>query len=150
MPSGENKFYVDHPQSNAYFSKFIGEELVPFTRRSFPLSTKREDTFIGGLSMGGYGAMVNGLKYHEIFGSIVALSSAFILDLIVRSNDNSSNPLHRRSYYESIFGNLDEIKGNDKDYIALVNRLEISQIPDIYMACGTEDSLLYRFNVKFH
>ena len=150
MPSGENKFYVDHPQSNAYFSKFIGEELVSFTRRSFPLSTKREDTFIGGLSMGGYGAMVNGLKYHETFGSIIALSSAFILDLIVRSNDNSSNPLHRRSYYESIFGNLDEIKGSDKDYIALVNRLEISQIPDIYMACGTEDSLLYRFNVKFH
>lgn len=55
MPFGENKFYVDHPQSNAYFSKFIGEELVSFTRRSFPLSTKREDTFIGGLSMGGYG-----------------------------------------------------------------------------------------------
>lgn len=150
MPSGENKFYVDNPKSNEYYSKFIGEELVEFTRKSFPLSHKREDTFIGGLSMGGYGAMVNGLKYHDTFGAIIALSSAFILDLIVRSSDKAENPLHRKSYYESVFGDLDQLKGSDKDYEALLSKLDVEQVPDIYMACGTEDRLLYKFNEQFH
>ena len=49
---------------------------MEFTRRTFPLSSKREDTFIGGLSMGGFGAIVNGLKHPETFGAVCALSSA--------------------------------------------------------------------------
>ena len=64
MPSGENKFYVDNEKSHEYYSRFIGEELVEVTRQLFPLSLKREDTFIAGLSMGGYGAIINGLKYY--------------------------------------------------------------------------------------
>ena len=63
MPSGENKFYVDNEKSHEYYSKFIGEELVDVTRRLFPLSKQKEDTFIAGLSMGGYGEITNGLKY---------------------------------------------------------------------------------------
>ena len=47
-------------------------KLVELTRRMFPLSDRREDTFLGGLSMGGFGALRNGLKYCETFGSIVS------------------------------------------------------------------------------
>ena len=42
----------------------------------FPLSHKKEDTFIAGLSMGGFGALRNGLKYYDTFGYIAALSAA--------------------------------------------------------------------------
>lgn len=52
MPAGENSFYVDNKKASALYGTFIGKELVDFTRRTFPLSTKREETFIGGLSMG--------------------------------------------------------------------------------------------------
>ena len=75
MPSGENKFYVDNENSHEYFSQFIGEELVQITRAMFPLSHEKSDTFIAGLSMGGYGAIINGLKYHQTFGYIAALSA---------------------------------------------------------------------------
>ena len=68
MPSGANMFYMDHPEVNENYSEFIGKELVKITRRMFPLSHKKEDTFIAGLSMGGYGAIRNGLKYHDTFG----------------------------------------------------------------------------------
>ena len=57
MPSGENGFYLDQPDQGRNYAAFIGEELVNITRKMFPLSRKREDTFIGGLSMGGYGAI---------------------------------------------------------------------------------------------
>ena len=45
MPSGANMFYMDHPDANENYSEFIGKELVKITRRMFPLSHKKEDTF---------------------------------------------------------------------------------------------------------
>lgn len=150
MPSGENKFYVDHPHSNDNFGKFIGEELVEFTRRTFPLSKKREDTFIGGLSMGGYGALRNGLKYNQIFGSIVALSSGLILDGVYNSKYDDPNPIGNRYYYESIFGDIDKLKGSDMDYYHLIDSTKPEDLPNIYMACGTEDVLLFKQNEEFH
>ena len=50
LPAGENSFYVDHPGSSRNYGAYIGRELVDFTRRTFPLSTRREDTFAAGLS----------------------------------------------------------------------------------------------------
>ncbi len=79
LPSGENSFYLDVPvKDGCYgdFSEYIGRELVEVTRRMFPLSDRREDTFIGGLSMGGYGACRNGLKYCGTFGKVAMLSAA--------------------------------------------------------------------------
>lgn len=145
MPSGENKFYVDNERTLEYFSKFIGEELVEVTRAMFPLSHKREDTFIAGLSMGGYGAIVNGLKYHNTFGYIAGLSSALILEQAIHSKDGDEIPyLNKRTYMESVFGDLNQLKGSDKDYKALILKLkkENQPIPHIYLACGTEDFLI--------
>jgi S-formylglutathione hydrolase FrmB len=56
MPAGENCFYVDSGDDVLGYGRYIGEELVEYTGRIFRLSDKREDTFIAGLSMGGYGA----------------------------------------------------------------------------------------------
>ena len=77
MPSADNSFYIDYDMlPNSEYGKFVGEELVQVTRAMFHLSNKREDTFIAGLSMGGFGAIRNGLKYSETFGYIAGLSSA--------------------------------------------------------------------------
>ncbi|WP_077894796.1 alpha/beta hydrolase [Clostridium felsineum] len=144
MPSGENKFYVDNINSGDLFGQFIGEELVEKTRDLFPLSTKREDTYIGGLSMGGYGSLVNGLKYHETFSHICALSPALILDMVLNSSNNAEMPVFRRCYFETIFGNIDELIGSDKDYKALITKLieEKVELPKIWISCGTEDTSL--------
>lgn len=144
MPAGENRFYVDNPREGAYFGEFIGKELVEFTRKMFPLSDRREHTFIAGLSMGGYGAIRNGLKYHDTFSHIAGLSSGIMLDDILHSDNASPMPFMRRSYYESVFGDLDKLKGSDMDYEALILDLKKKkeQIPRIYLCCGTEDFLL--------
>ena len=70
IPCGENSFYVDNKKAHAYYGEYVGQELLDITRNIFPLSDKREDTFIAGFSMGGYGAIRNGLKYHENFSKI--------------------------------------------------------------------------------
>ena len=57
MPSGENSFYLDNPLSSNFFGTYVGEELPDMMRRMFRLSDMREDCFISGLSMGGFGAL---------------------------------------------------------------------------------------------
>jgi len=144
MPSADNSFYVDNEKMGAMYGDFFGRELVEFTRQLFPLSDKREDTFIGGLSMGGYGAIRNGLKYHETFGAIAALSSALVLEGAVNSTDDTPTIIGRRSYFEAVFGDLDKLLGSDNDPKALVSSLQNSgaKIPDMYICCGTEDFLI--------
>ena len=145
MPSGENKFYVDNEASLDMYGVFIGEELVRFTRELFPLSRDRKDTFIAGLSMGGYGAIRNGLKYADTFGYIAGLSSALIQEEVLASTyDIRNSPFGSRKYYESVFGDINKLQGSDMDVCALVkNRLaENKPIPNIYIACGTEDMLI--------
>lgn len=144
MPSGENMFYVDQPKPHNMYGEYIGHELVELTRRMFPLSRKREDTYIAGLSMGGYGALRNGLKYHETFGCIAGLSSATIIDDVNERTDDSPFFLQKRSYAESCFGDLSKVIGSDMDPKWLAKQLTEtkSDVPKIYMCCGTDDFLL--------
>ena len=109
MLSGENKFYVDNPVSNEMYGTFIGKELVDFTRRSFPLSRNREDTYIGGLSMGGFGSIVNGLQNPETFGGGLRLSSALILDKAASMTEYTDFLMDNKGYYESVFGDLGQL-----------------------------------------
>lgn len=146
IPCGENSFYVDNPKAHAYYGEYVGQELLDITRNIFPLSHRREDTFIAGFSMGGYGAVRNGLKYHENFSKIGMISAALITDDIVNYTDDD-NVLRSRDFYESIFGDLDELKGSDMDPKALIERCP--NVPDIYMACG-EDDFLFEKNSDFH
>lgn len=145
MPSGENRFYVDDAKSGEGYGAFIGEELPAMCRKMFPLSGKREDTAIAGLSMGGYGAMRNGLKYADTFGHVAALSAAFLLDRpsLVPGDDDSPSFVQRPGYYEAVFGDPAALPGSDKDYRALaLAAKENGNLPNLYIACGTEDELL--------
>ena len=146
IPCGENSFYVDHEASHRFYGEYVGQELLDITRNIFPLSDKREDTFIAGFSMGGYGAIRNGLKYSQNFSKIGMISAALITDDIV-DYTSDSNVLRSRQFYETVFGNLDELQGSDMDPKALIENCD--DIPDIYMACGVGD-FLFEKNVDFY
>lgn len=151
MPTGDNSFYIDDTDMGALYGEFVGKELVEITRKMFHLSDKKEDTFIGGLSMGGYGAIRNGLKYSDTFGRIIALSSALITYNIAGIPEDYKDPVADYKYYTRVFGDLNKLIGSDKDPEAIAHNLKESgkDIPKIYMACGTEDFLLNE-NRKYH
>lgn len=150
MPEGENSFYTDDAAREALYSTFICVELVDFARRTFPLSDKREDTVIGGLSMGGYGAIRNGLLHSDVFGSIFAFSSALITEGVSKMKPGDCNTVAKYEYYHSVFGELEKLIGSDKDPAWLAKQArDADTVPSIFMACGTEDFLLEE-NRAFH
>ena len=137
MPSGDNAFYVDRPATGNRYGAFIGEELVEVTRRMFPLSRKREDTFIGGLSMGGFGAMRNALAYPDTFGAVISFSG--VLELFKEWEKAPKDA--DCSFQEGIFGPFDKAVNTDKNPIWLAKNLKTNR-PKVYIACGTEDTLI--------
>lgn len=151
MPSGDNNFYLDQKEKGEWYGEFIGNELLEMTRKLFHLSNRREDTYIGGLSMGGFGAIRNGLKYSDNYGGIIALSSALITNKIAGISPGYKDNIASYGYYRNVFGDLKQLRGSDNDPEALITQLknESKTIPNIYMACGTEDFLLEE-NRDFH
>lgn len=136
MPAGENGFYVDDSHSRRNYSQFIGSELVEVTRKMFPLSTKREDTYIAGLSMGGFGALYNGIRFNDTFSKIGAFSFALVNEI---RQDGSDEELE---YIRAVFGlDISEIRESDKDPRYLIENIK-GGIPQMYIACGSEDFVL--------
>lgn len=144
MPNGENSFYLNGLSTGHAFQTMLGEELVDYVRKTFRLALKPEDTCIAGLSMGGFGALHTGLAYPQTFGKIGAMSSALIVHEVAQMQPGSHNGFANYEYYRECFGEPSLLLESDKNPETLIRKLRASgqKIPEIYMACGTEDFLI--------
>lgn len=152
MPSGENSFYLDAKGTGRGYGTLMGEELVDYLRHTFRLAMKPEDTFIGGYSMGGFGALHTALAYPQNYSRLIALSSALIVHQVATMTpDMPGNPMADYDYYASTFGDPQLVEASDNNPEVLIRKLKESgtPIPGIYMACGTEDFLIEP-NREFH
>ncbi len=144
MAGGDNSFYLNSKGTGNAYETFVGKEIVEYTRGTFGLSDKKEDTFIGGLSMGGFGAIHTGLCYPQTFGKMFGLSSALIIHDIEGMKPGESNGVADYDYYERIFGDLDHLDESMNNPEAVIRkRLKAGEkIQPIFMACGAEDFLI--------
>lgn len=144
MPSGENSFYLNQKGTGRAYADFIGKELVEFVGKTFGLAKKKEDTYIAGTSMGGFGAIHTGLQYNMTFEKVVAFSSALIIHEIKNQKPGFHNEVADYDYYTQVFGNLCQLENSENNPEYLVRELKKRKdvIPAIFMTCGTEDFLL--------
>ncbi|MBT3379663.1 MAG: esterase family protein [Lentisphaerae bacterium] len=142
MPDGFRGFYTNQEEGPAYAS-YMAKELPAFVERHFAASPAREQRCVGGLSMGGYGALRLALGYPERYVSTNSHSGAVLfghLSCAELERDNAE--------FRQIFGA--DPKGSEHDLIALSRRAEQRQvIPEIHIDCGTEDVLIEQ-NREFH
>ena len=132
MPQVNRSFYADEKQGNAYWT-FVAEELPAIARSFFPLSGLRSETFVAGLSMGGYGAFKLALRHPDRFAAAASLSG--VLDIAARSRRGD-----REIEFGRIFG--ERLSGTDDDLLHLVAGADVASLPELYACCGTEDELL--------
>ena len=145
-PTGENGFWLNGLSTGHAYQSFVGEELLSFVRRTFGLATKRENTFICGLSMGGFGALHTALAYPNVFSKAIALSSALIEKEVSGMKPGSHNDFANYEYYRECFGEPEKVMESENAPETLVKKIIAAggamPMPEIYMACGTEDFLL--------
>lgn len=135
MPNGQNAFYVDHPERNANYSKFIGEELIERTRDMFRLSEKREDTYIAGISMGGYGALLSGLRYNKVFSKVAAFSPAADPHMLLTAPGGGFG----NGEFANMFGNFEEYEKSPWNIARTYAEADKKDIPELFIGCGDRD-----------
>ena len=157
MPTTGNSFYLDKGYEGGNFCTYIGEELPDFINKVFGFCESRENTLIGGLSMGGYGSIHTALTYPDRFSGVIALSSALVIKAVASDHrfavkdetaeDQEDDPVRDvlpKGMLLDIYGDPDKLVGSEKDPEAQYLKLKKAgaDIPKIYLAIGTEDSLL--------
>lgn len=138
IPDGDNSWYLDKPERLAFYSQYIGQELLDYTRSILPLSDKREDTYIGGISMGGYGAMVHGFRYADKFSKIVAMSPAMDIFSVI-----GENPLYGE-IFSATFGSQDDYYQSTNHPLTGLDQLleKEGEVPELFITCGRQDELV--------
>ncbi len=145
MPAVNLSFYTNMVYGPRYFD-YIAEELPQIMQDFFPISGKREDNFICGLSMGGYGAMKVGLTKAENYSAIGCFSAG---NFVYRDAGNShklNDRPGRPSLNMAVFGveDMSELKNTEHDlfYLARKNLDEGKTLPRIFHTCGKDDFLI--------
>lgn len=144
MPNVHRSFYANTRYGFNYYT-YITEELPHIVRSYFPLSDRREDNAIAGLSMGGYGAFMIALRNPGAFSAAASLSGALDLDLVYDPEDES-----KRQLFMQNFGNKEEFTSSDYNLYNVVEKQVKAgvKLPRLFQCCGTED-FLYPANLKF-
>ena len=141
VPEVQRSFYTDMAYGLPYFT-YVSEELPAVCRRMFGLGAAREQNYIFGLSMGGYGAMKCALTYPGRYAGAASFSG--VCDLR-RTVERRSISLHE-SEIAAIFGEEKAVPPKD-DLFVLAERLS-GEAPGLYLSCGEQDGL-YAANERF-
>ena len=137
MPDGYRGFYTDNDAGPAY-ATYIAEELIATIERTFPAKRDRASRGVGGLSMGGYGALRLALGYPHLFAAATSHSGAVMHGS--RPHPRPGGALQPAEFHR-IFG--DDPTGTDHDVLALAQRCQSrGTLPHIRIDCGTEDDLI--------
>lgn len=144
MPTTGNSFYLNRGYDGANYASFIAEELPEYIHKTFGIEMKRENTMIGGLSMGGYGTIHTMLAYPEKYRAGIALSSAMVLRDVATDADPEISSVLPPEMKREIFGDPADILESHVNPEFQYKKLkkEGKKIPFLYFACGTEDNLI--------
>ena len=157
MPSGYNGWYSNTPVGSRRFFDFIHLELPAWAEANFPLLKGRENRFIAGLSMGGYGAAKGALVLPERYAACGVFSGA--VDIAAMSSQGADYSSMTDRGEEASGSTVDLVcslfgrpvaPGSQDDLFALAEQTAASgkPLPEFFIGCGTED-FLYPAICKF-
>lgn len=140
MPSALNSFYSDWPGFMMGFDMygFLIGELMPLVYNWLPASSAREDNFIAGLSMGGFGAVKYAVNHPEKFAAAAVFSAAPINPKRVANSPASS-------FFQNLIDNAGGSEAfessPDNTRKLILDKAKSGSLPKLYFACGKDDFL---------
>jgi len=137
MPSdglwGDGSGYL--PLKDANFEKWIVEDVPNAVAELIPQASFESKLFIAGLSMGGFGALRLGIKYHDKFSGVSGLSSITVVEeMKLFVEEDFTEYLQKNKENESVYDTILKHQNN---------------LPPFRFDCGKDD-LLIEGNRKLH
>jgi S-formylglutathione hydrolase FrmB len=135
MPQVHRSFYTDEAAGGRYWT-FLSEELPELVGSFFRVSPARADSFVAGLSMGGYGALKWALRQPDRFAAAASLSGAVDVERLRAFGGRPEDP----GLLTRVLG-TEPVTGTPNDIAWLLSRADRATLPALWVGCGTEDPL---------
>jgi putative tributyrin esterase len=132
-PSVGDSWYVNSvADANAKYEDFVVKDLIAYVDGRYRTVASRDGRAIAGVSMGAWGAMMLGLKHHQLFGAVGALSAPFGISRQDPKMDMTSRTQQR-------FGAPETPERRERDPGTLASTIPVESVPLLYLACGNQD-----------
>ena len=141
MPEGDKAWYVNGTGANSRWEDYIMKEVMPYVDSHYRTLQQVGMRATAGLSMGGYGALMLGLKHRDLFSFAASMSGALAVTDWTPQNMGPDMPDSIRQSIVAAFGPAGSPQRKEYDLKQLINA-PVEELPFIYLDCGTEDHLL--------
>jgi S-formylglutathione hydrolase FrmB len=141
MPEAGTSWYVNnYANPQLKWQDYFIYDVIPYIDQHYRTRANRRGRALAGTSMGGYGALLLGLKYHEMFAAAASLSG------VVTTPDPSfvqyvTSKLDEQ-VIESDFGPFGSPTRAENDLFKLARQVPPSEMPQLYLSIGTSDKYL--------
>lgn len=153
MPEvGSQSFYTDMVHGYKYYT-YITEELPIVLNCFLPISDKKEDRFVAGISMGGYGAYKWTFDKPEYFAAAGNFSGFSFIDELLKEDLGSlseEDKLGEKGICQLVWGSYENMLGSKSDTRYMVNNAVKNNLdlPRMFAAMGTED-FSYKHGLRY-
>jgi len=139
MPEVQRSFYSDMTHGSKYFT-YVSRELPQICEHIFGIKHTRENTFVAGLSMGGYGAVKCGLSRPDFYAACASFSGA--VDMKYRVEESKRTGKNQLPELAAILGE-GLVYPDASDLFFLASEAVKQPVrPRVLVTCGDEDFLL--------
>src|SRR5215469_13874132 len=133
-PQADSSFYINSKDGRVRYDDFFVRDFIPQIEKHFRLLGTRGGRAIGGVSMGGYGALRFAFKYPQMFVAVAAHMPALLEQL-----PQGSSQAGLTSYLGPAFGHpLDEAYWKANSPFVFARTANLAGLK-IYFDCGDQD-----------
>ena len=142
-PNCSRSLYMDYKDGSEKWESFIIRELLPYLQTEYKIAPDINNTFIGGISMGGLGSLRLGFKYLDKFRAIISFEPGIEPAFEWKDVETIDKFYRQINFMEEVFGSpIDEDYWN-KNNPAYIVRETADEVRNsdikIYLEVGTED-----------
>jgi S-formylglutathione hydrolase FrmB len=141
MPEAGTSWYVNnYANPQLKWQDYFIYDVIPYIDQHYRTRANRRGRALAGTSMGGYGALLLGLKYNAMFAAAASLSGVVttpepsFVQYVTSKVDEQ--------VIESDFGPFGSQARDENDLFKLARQVPPSEMPQLYLSIGTSDKYL--------
>jgi S-formylglutathione hydrolase FrmB len=141
-PEGHRTFYINSADGSVRYNDFFLQEFIPQIEAKYRIVPGRAGRAIGGISMGGYGAIRFAFAHPELFSAVSAQSAALITESPQTLDSASQSGAQMSGVLAPVFGkpiNVPHWNENSPFVLAKKNAAALGKM-SIYFNCGQDDN----------
>jgi len=153
MPDADSTWYINDAAGTEPYEDAIFREFIPAVEETYRIRSEEQFRGVAGLSMGGYGTLVWGMRHPDKFAAAAALSAGIFTEEAMRSMSWKEH----QDQYGGVYGSEEDPEERITEHYRMHSPLHLARTTPAdslesvrwYLDCG-DDDFLYEGNSTLH